>query len=593
MNPLPCAFRESLPEPEFANCLLASQMVSRDSPVTCRVSPAMCQACLASTRGKSPMEDHPVFPSLVYGVAAEMLETATDAASRAHWEQWIARTEAMFVKQSRPKVHDGPVRACDIVLFLPDTQVDPTPLVESLLAQEGAIPILHIVTGERAHPAIDVFARRWNVHVHVDARVDSRDAAFARVWNGTPLATGHRPATTSLASEFVALLAASDPFDPTWLASSIRALTETGGEVFVAGEAWSSQPHPVATSVVARRATWVDLGFPSVDDQSIQLAIERAWKQGRPFVFGAADEESPRAIIGPNSADIPSGSDRTVEAMDEPFRCDVVLPFCGWLDYVEEALESLLAQRHAEPVIHLIDDCSPGEIDAFLCRWSEHPRVRVYRNVENIGQFQSFNNVAGYFETDHVAVQDADDVSLPWRLAFAGQMLRESGADYFGGAVELFGDDEVIRPVMSETNELERIPRAKIRRSFYPRWLRSDYFLENPTAVFRTRMFLEMGGYADFGDRWLNGTSLDTEFQLRCLYHGARFAIARDVVTRYRVHAQSATQDRRTGWGTSVRAESIRQLEERCRVFRSGPFDPRVFGSLGRYRHLTRPWPGK
>ena len=275
-----------------------------------------------------------------------------------------------------------------------------------------------------------------------------------------------------------------------------------------------------------------------------------------------------------------------------PVRCDVVLPFRGQLNYVREALDGLLRQEHATPTIHLIDDATEEDTTAFLNHWAAHPQLRVYRNRENIGQFQSFNNVSPFWETELVAVQDADDISLPHRLHWAAEMLRESGADYFGGAVELFGDDELIRPVMHESTELELIRRADYRRSFYPQWAKTDYFLENPTAVFRVAMFREMGGYADFGNRLMNRTSLDTEFQLRCLFRGVRFAITREVVTRYRVHPESATQDRQTGWGTTPRAESIRQLEERCRLFRSGDFDPRSFGSLGRYSGVTVRWTG-
>lgn len=283
---------------------------------------------------------------------------------------------------------------------------------------------------------------------------------------------------------------------------------------------------------------------------------------------------------------------RPQQITSAPVPCDVVLPFKGQLDYVREALDSLLNQQFVQPIIHLIDDTTESDTTDFLNEWARHPQLRVYRNRENVGQFQSFNNVAPYWETDLVAVQDADDISLPHRLHWAIQMLQASGADYFGGAVELFGDEDLIRPVMSETTELARMRRADYRRSFYPLWSKTDYFLENPTAVFRTAMFREMGGYADFGSRLMNRTSLDTEFQLRCLYRGVRFAITREIVTRYRVHPESATQNRQTGWGTTPRAASIRQLEERCRIFRSGNFDPRLFGALGRYTHLTERWNG-
>jgi hypothetical protein len=72
----------------------------------------------------------------------------------------------------------------------------------------------------------------------------------------------------------------------------------------------------------------------------------------------------------------------------------VVLQFYGQVDYVREALASLLEQEGAEVVVDLIDDASPvGESDSWLRCWVGHPRVRTYRNLENIGPFSSFNNV--------------------------------------------------------------------------------------------------------------------------------------------------------------------------------------------------------
>ena len=184
-------------------------------------------------------------------------------------------------------------------------------------------------------------------------------------------------------------------------------------------------------------------------------------------------------------------------------------------------------------------------------------------------------------------MQDADDISLSSRLHLAGQMLHYSDADIFGGTVELFGDAEVIRPTWQGIDSRERVLRADIRRSFYPRRGADNYFIENPTAVFRVAVFRDVGGFADFGDRLMNRASLDAEFQQRCLFHGVRFAISRDIVVRYRVHPDSATQDDQSGWGTSARNNAAKQLDARMAVFQRGGFDPRSFGSLGRYQNVT------
>ncbi len=174
------------------------------------------------------------------------------------------------------------------------------------------------------------------------------------------------------------------------------------------------------------------------------------------------------------------------------------------------------------------------------------------------------------------------------RVSLGANLLRHCDADFFGGAVRLFGDSQLIRPVHQQTAQLKRIARVDQRFSFDPPATNIPYFLENPTAIFRVEIFWQMGGYADFGSRELNHSGLDREFQFRCFCGGVHFAISRKIVTRDRVHSDSATQNRGTGWGVGVRAESSQIVQEHTRLFRQGDFDPPVFGSLGRYRGETK-----
>ena len=44
-------------------------------------------------------------------------------------------------------------------------------------------------------------------------------------------------------------------------------------------------------------------------------------------------------------------------------------------------------------------------------------------------------------------------------------------------------------------------------------------------------------GFSDYGDLDCNKCGLDTEFYARAYYAGARFAISREVVADYRIHA--------------------------------------------------------
>ncbi len=609
-DPIDCVYRSGVRREdatESAQCLLLAQILDT-SPEQTTVTRPMCEICIEQTRGRT-FSEHPIFPSLVYHQATEQLTAIHDAASQTHWESWLARAEAALLQQTKSPTGAGPTPLCDVILCADQDCPQFRAAMESVLDQCESVPILHIIDSGAVPIDWGDDTARWNVLIH---RLPGPV---------TPLSVVSQ-ISSALRTPYLAVQSPSAISEPLRLSHAIRALRESGAEMYVAGVPRVQSPTGeedsldaessaiIPKSLVVRRATLVDMGEAASKELETEAdLIFEAYRQGRLVVTSAAPVVSADGAI---TIDSPSAQDSSslirkptrtfapspLQPMSVrrnrfplvPVRCDVVLPFRGHLHYVREALEGLLTQEHATAVIHLVDDATPEDTTDFLNKWAAHPQLRVYRNRENIGQFQSFNNTAPFWETDLVAVQDADDISLPQRLHWAGQMLHWSGADYFGGAVELFGDDDLIRPVMSETKTLERIRRADYRRSFYPQWAKTDYFLENPTAVFRTAMFREMGGYADFGSRLMNRTSLDTEFQLRCLFRGVRFAITREVVTRYRVHPESATQDRLTGWGTTPRAASIRQLEERCQLFRGGDFDPRSFGALGRYAGVTERW---
>lgn len=591
--PLDCLFRSSVEgdgADESADCLLLSRILSVDAE-HCRVARPLCEACMKHVGGQA-FANHPVFPSYVFQLATEQQFRSTDSRSAAHWSRWVAKAEAAILQSSQTPSPARVISECDVILSVSDPASPWRSVLNSLLEQEDAVPIVHLIVRRDVPLDLSQYTPRWNILIH------ACDEVLKPVEAAVQLAP-------SLMTEYLAFPSEYHPCAVGWLAGAVRQLRESGAVVTAAhiqqDEAadaavgqWTILPH----TVVLRRAALADmLGRNLVAEHSLAEIVLCAIQQKQRVEFDAWNgSERAGAVTVSAIATRPivanSQSKRRSQNPKVAARCDVVLPFHGHLDYVREALESLLQQDRATAIIHLIDDATPEETSAFLNEWARHPQLRVYRNRENIGQFQSFNNVAGYWETDLVAVQDADDISLPHRLDWAATLLHDSGADYFGAAVELFGDEAVIRPVMHECLVLERTPRAGYRHSFYPEWSRTDYFLENPTAVFRTAMFREMGGYADFGDRLMNRTSLDTEFQLRCLYSRVRFVISQDVVTRYRVHPSSATQDRATGWGSVARSESIRQLEARCQWFRDRQFDPRPFGALGRYTHLTERWHG-
>ena len=578
---------------ETAHCRLLDQLTFASDEIAIRVPRDACEACV-----RHPIDelilDHPVLPSLIYQRCESLLgnpqfakQTAVTRRNRLDVRR--ASAEAAVFAQSDPSKPIHFLPSCDVILVASESTPGLIQSIGSLCDQIDVAPFIHLVDTGTASESFDAFSSRWNVNRY-------------RMPPGTTSLEAFHSIIESLKTPYVAFQSANGVSEPHRLSVSVRALVDGGAEMYATPcpcETEFPVPTDSATgtvrkfgpsTVVMRRATFVDMG--GVADNLAEDDFEffrRTFHEERRVVVG----ETPLVkLLAPGietvlrrAPDYPATRGGTLKSLARgfprvPAACDVVLPFFGHLDFVEESLQGLLDQADAEFVIHLIDDATPGDTTSFLQRWSGHPQIRTYRNRENIGQFQTFNAVSKFFETELAAVQDADDISLPHRLSWAGQMLRYGGADFFGGAVELFGDSKNIKSDGIAPKSVASISDGAIRRSFYPAKSRDYYFAENPTAVFRVSTFRELGGFADFGDRLQNRASLDTEFQSRARFHGVRFALSRDVVVRYRVHPQSATQDNVTGWGTAPRTNAGRQFVERCKIFERGPFDPRSFGSL-------------
>lgn len=594
MESIDCLFRHDIRRDgrgETARCGLLEQATRTLTNDRSRIPRDACKACLLHSG--SAFNRHPVLSSLLYQHCDSMLgETSAQVQPSDEQRNRLLslrnQAEAALRELSDPKHPIGLLPSCDVIICAHDSSPMLEHAIDSMLNQVDAAPLIHLVDTGHAAAVFDRYQKRWNIRRH-------------RLPHGTRSLSALHAIIETLKTSFVLFQSPESPSEPTRISASVSALVDEGAEIYIA----ASHDRLIDNSVTAsdgryrrrvdlqsmtmRRATFVDMG--GVRDGRLDEDVEffhRALHEQRKIVLGQIPLVH-STTMGPTThlSEVVQTSSELARKTAKGFpvvpgACDVVLPFHGHLEYVEESLRGLLNQLQSDVVIHLVDDASTEDTTQFLRKWSHQPQVRSYRNRENIGQFQSFNAVSPFFETGLAAVQDADDVSLPHRIHWSAQMLHYTGADFFAAGVELFGEQTIVKPTSLVSDTLQRIDRLPFRRSTYPVAEADGYFAENPTAVFRVSMFRDVGGFADFGDRLLNRASLDTEFQQRCRYHGVRLAISREIVVQYRVHAESATQNRLTGWGTAARTNSGQQFRERCRLFRRGGFDPKSFGALDR-----------
>ena len=617
-QPITCPFRARIRRTkgvEVATCQLLRQITGLENDLLCTVRRDACEACCESFP-PSQGEINPIIGSLLYRLSGQIIGqgringcTAAKADGLQRWaEQNLERADedpnVKWVSTSSKKNHLSRTPVCDVVICCQDASEKTDRAVRSVLAQQGAVPIVHLVDdGGGAKKLLQRYHDRWNVLTH---HHPLRLGLFGTLHELVP----------RLRSEFVAIQDTQTTSHPDRLSYSVTLLTEYGADLLAAAlqspkglilprePQATYQDYVPSQTLVFRRAALVDMGGVAHRRQGVgvELVYRAAQEKRKILLTRRATVDCPTHPIpdppGPAPRYRPREGTLRHHAKgfaEETVACDVALPFHGHLDYVQVAVQSLLEQEGAELVIHLIDDASPQDTEPFLRYWQTHPRLRIYRNERNLGQFVSFNNIFPYLETSFVAVQDADDISFPQRIHRAGNALRLADAHIFGARLRQFGDQwakpltGISTPtVKGEAHWRSWLPGGdRYRCSRYPAG-DQGYFLENPSAVMRVSAFEMLGGFADFGELNRNLCGVDTEFYLRAYYSGLRFAMSRDVLVRYRCHPESITRKPLTRWGAPPRAWTEAECRRRAALFQQGPFDPRAFGGLQNWWSLTR-----
>jgi glycosyltransferase involved in cell wall biosynthesis len=85
------------------------------------------------------------------------------------------------------------------------------------------------------------------------------------------------------------------------------------------------------------------------------------------------------------------------------------------MSYLKEAIDSTLSQTFTDFEFLIIDDASTDESLEFLLTYID-PRIRVVKNVVNMGQTASLNKGLSLAKGEFIARLDQDDVNLPNRL---------------------------------------------------------------------------------------------------------------------------------------------------------------------------------
>jgi GT2 family glycosyltransferase len=196
----------------------------------------------------------------------------------------------------------------------------------------------------------------------------------------------------------------------------------------------------------------------------------------------------------------------------------VVMPAYNAAQWIDETLESVLAQTRPADEVIVVDD---GSTDDTAARARAHGVTVLVQS--NGGPPAAYNAGFDAVQSDYAAMCPADDLWHPNKLEWQAQALAENPSiDVLFGKARYFGLNEGDHPHPERPGVQER---GAFLRAMYAADL-----IPAPTAVVRLALHRKLGRFDE------SLPSEDYEFWLRALRAGATFAYDERVLVRLRQH---------------------------------------------------------
>lgn len=206
----------------------------------------------------------------------------------------------------------------------------------------------------------------------------------------------------------------------------------------------------------------------------------------------------------------------------------VLLPVFNAERYLDQAIQSVLEQQGISLELIAINDASTDETGGILREWAKRDaRVRLVELSENRGASHALNAGFGVAAGRYIARQDADDVSMPGRLAAQVATLdREKDLVLLGTNYLLV--DSAGR-VLALANHAESSSVLSFLLNFW------NSLGVPGQGMFRTETARAVGGFSrEF--RYAQGYELWTRLAMR-----GRVAVLPMIGLKYRVHDESTS----------------------------------------------------
>ena len=205
--------------------------------------------------------------------------------------------------------------------------------------------------------------------------------------------------------------------------------------------------------------------------------------------------------------------------------------------FLEESLNSILAQTEKGFDFHIIDDCSSDDSAALIKQWIEKTGAQVtfHQHTENWGLTRTMNHALSLCQTKYFQPWPCDDIMLPHKLEHQINYLES--LDWTPGF--LYSDIAW----MDENSKVYRESVLKFRRTRFPNnqlpqgnvfkeLVQFGCFIPTASGIYNTQALRDVGGFDE--NLWAEDWDM---FMRIALKQG--IAAKDEVVSLYRRHSNS------------------------------------------------------
>ena len=223
-----------------------------------------------------------------------------------------------------------------------------------------------------------------------------------------------------------------------------------------------------------------------------------------------------------------------------PARVSVVIPLYNHAAYIEQAVNSVLAQGPVVRELIVLDDGSTDQSAEIMARLAARDARIRFERQENAGAHAALNTALSWCRGEFLAILNSDDSYVTGRLSrLAAALDADPGVDIAASGLQFM--DGTSRMVGNDWYEAARVAHADLGLGL----LNGNFLMTTSNLVFRRDALERVGAFAAL--RYAH----DLDWILRALALGRRVVLVEDRLLTYRMHdSNTINEDHRR-----VRAE--------------------------------------